>query len=119
MPIEHYIEQQKLYVQNLREQEDFKSEEEMLKNAKIEVVHTRVVEVCFSCGGLGFMSSDECVDYHRRDYLTVYRECARCNGTGLLLIEKMVPRMTGVNAQGRCTPFEGTREEAMKINRGW
>lgn len=40
--------------------------------------------LCPNCKGLGRVGKEVCIDYHRRDYDTVYSECKRCDCTGRL-----------------------------------
>jgi len=47
---------------------------------------TQTVEIilCDHCKGSGQTSYDECVDYHKREYETIYETCYACKGSGRL-----------------------------------
>jgi len=47
-------------------------------------VETREIVLCPSCKGSGQSSYEECVNYHKREYETIYETCKRCDGTGRL-----------------------------------
>jgi len=61
-------------------------------------VETKEIVLCPTCNGSGQTSYEECVDYHKRDYETIYETCKRCDGTGRLkkitvvTLEKLTPR---------------------------
>jgi len=40
--------------------------------------------LCRTCKGSGQTSYEECVDYHKREYDTIYKTCYNCKGSGRL-----------------------------------
>lgn len=45
---------------------------------------TSEIVLCTSCKGLGKIALEVCVDYHKRDYDTVYKDCIYCDNKGRL-----------------------------------
>ena len=45
---------------------------------------TSEIILCASCKGTGKKSYETCVDYHKREYETVYETCIYCDGKGRL-----------------------------------
>jgi DnaJ-class molecular chaperone len=47
---------------------------------------TKTVEIilCSTCKGSGQTSYEECVNYHKREYDTIYKTCYNCKGSGRL-----------------------------------
>lgn len=43
---------------------------------------THELILCPSCKGQGYTSHDECVDYHKRDYITRIKSCTNCLESG-------------------------------------
>lgn len=45
---------------------------------------TTEIVLCNSCKGLGKIGTEVCIDYHKREYETVYKTCIYCDGKGRL-----------------------------------
>jgi len=45
---------------------------------------TKEVILCSKCNGKGKTSYDTCVDYHKREYDTIFEICNSCDGKGRL-----------------------------------
>lgn len=43
---------------------------------------TSEIILCSPCKGRGEVSFEECVDYHKREYDTVWKKCINCDGYG-------------------------------------
>jgi|NOAtaT_6_FD_contig_91_709617_length_2473_multi_2_in_0_out_0_3 hypothetical protein len=40
--------------------------------------------LCGTCKGTGKTSYEECVNYHKREYDTIFKTCYNCKGSGRL-----------------------------------
>lgn len=54
--------------------------------SSIDVVEKNVVELCPQCKGIGTITKEELVDYHRNDYETIRSECKFCLGDGRVVV---------------------------------
>jgi DnaJ-class molecular chaperone len=54
--------------------------------SSIEVVEKNVVELCPQCNGIGTITTEKLVDYHRNDYDTVRTPCKFCLGDGRVVV---------------------------------
>lgn len=45
---------------------------------------TSEIILCQLCKGLGKTRHEECVDYHKREYDTIFKTCIACDGKGRL-----------------------------------
>lgn len=48
------------------------------------------IRICEKCKGTGFITCDELVNYHKRDYETWLETCKACNGHGRLIWDTVV-----------------------------
>jgi hypothetical protein len=46
---------------------------------------THKIILCSVCEGKGVEQWDECVNYHKRDYITHSKNCKQCQGSGLCM----------------------------------
>lgn len=54
--------------------------------SSVDVVERNEVELCPQCKGIGTITKEELVDYHRNDYETIRTPCKFCLGDGRIVV---------------------------------
>ncbi len=52
----------------------------------VDIVERNNVELCPQCNGIGTITREELVDYHRNDYDTIRTPCKFCLGDGRVVV---------------------------------
>lgn len=59
--------------------------EDLLSSSYFTFKEDRTITLCSRCGGTGFYTTEELVDYHRNDYETTRHSCEHCKGDGRMV----------------------------------
>lgn len=52
------------------------------------IVREHETILCDKCNGIGTYTTEEMVDYHKREYETIRHSCSKCKGDGRLIVTK-------------------------------
>lgn len=61
---------------------------DLLSDSHFSFREDRSISLCHRCGGTGFYTTEQCVDYHRNDYETTRHSCDICKGDGRMVTVK-------------------------------
>jgi len=68
----------------------------LLKGCYAHVSDKVEIVVCSRCNGKGTIEREECVDYHKRDWVTFIDNCKKCNGNGRLKVTTRIVKFPDI-----------------------